>query len=123
MELLSFNHISWDDLCRVWPVLADVAPDIQAQLSCDALYAAYMPRHEADIASFRRDEEMILPRDLDYAAIGSLSNEICQKLRQVQPATLGAAARIPGVTPAAVIALLRHVRRKNRTMRDDAHAA
>ncbi len=71
-----------------------------------------MSRQEADIAAFRKDEKLILPETLDYKSIGGLSNEVRQKLETVRPTTLGGASRIPGVTPAAVIALLRHVRKK-----------
>ena len=80
-------------------------------MEIDSLYAGYMERHEADIAAFRKDENLKLPESLDYAQVGSLSNEIRQKLEQVNPTTLGEAARIPGVTPAAVIALLRYVKK------------
>ena len=69
-------------------------------------------RQERDIAAFRRDEALLLPADLDYAAVGSLSREISDKLAAARPATLGAAARISGVTPAALVALLKHVRRQ-----------
>ena len=63
------------------------------------------------LVAFRRDEALVLPKDLDYAAIGSLSTEIRQKLSAARPANLGAASRISGVTPAALVALLRHVKR------------
>jgi tRNA uridine 5-carboxymethylaminomethyl modification enzyme len=68
---------------------------------------------QADIRAFRRDEALHLPADLDYGAIGSLSTEIRDKLAAVRPGTLGAAGRIPGVTPAALAALLAHVRRRD----------
>ena len=80
-------------------------------MQIESLYAGYVERQTADIRAFRRDETLRLPVDLDYAAVGSLSNEIREKLDRARPATLGAAARIPGVTPAAVNALLRFVRR------------
>lgn len=102
---------SWDEVARVWPEVADIPPLYQEQLAIDAQYAAYMSRQEADIKAFRRDENLILPEELDYAAIGSLSNEVSSKLIAAKPATLGAAGRIPGVTPAALIALMRHVRK------------
>ena len=70
-----------------------------------------MERHEADIAAFKKDEALVLPADLDYDAVGSLSSEVRQKLKAAKPETLGAASRIPGVTPAAVVALLRHVKK------------
>jgi tRNA uridine 5-carboxymethylaminomethyl modification enzyme len=116
MELLAYPGIDLPRLTQVWPELAVLAPDIAEQLEIDARYAGYLERQERDIASFRRDEALMLPADLDYAAVGSLSREICDKLTLGRPATLGAAARISGVTPAALVALLKHVKRRaNRT--------
>lgn len=112
--LLAYPHISWDQLAEIWPELADIADDIREQVEIDSLYAGYMERHEADIEAFRKDENLKLPADLDYAKVGSLSNEIRQKLEQVNPQTLGEAARIPGVTPAAVVALLRYVKKPSK---------
>ncbi|MBU0801016.1 MAG: tRNA uridine-5-carboxymethylaminomethyl(34) synthesis enzyme MnmG, partial [Alphaproteobacteria bacterium] len=82
-------------------------------LSIDALYAGYMDRHDADVAAFRKDEALTLPPDLDYDAVGSLSNEIRAKLNAARPETLGAASRIPGITPAAMVALLRFVKKQD----------
>ena len=112
-DLLAYQHIGWNDLKSVWPEIDDIKPDIQEQIEIDALYAGYLERHDADIAAFKKDENLLLPNDLDYAKVGSLSNEVRTKLEQAQPETLGAASRIPGVTPAAVVALLRHVKRKD----------
>jgi tRNA uridine 5-carboxymethylaminomethyl modification enzyme len=70
-----------------------------------------MERQEQDIRNFRRDENLRLPASLDYDIVGGLSNEIRHKLDQARPASLGAAARISGVTPAALTALLGHVRK------------
>jgi tRNA uridine 5-carboxymethylaminomethyl modification enzyme len=117
LDLLGYQSIGWEDLYRVWPELRGIDPVIAEQMECDALYAGYMSRHEADIAAFRKDEALLLPEGLDYDAIGSLSTEIALKLKQARPATLGAASRIPGVTPAALVALLRHVRKKGRPAR------
>lgn len=110
--LLSYPGVTWEDLSRLWPALADIDTSIKEQIVIDALYSGYMQRQEADIDAFRRDEALEIPSNIDYSKIGSLSNEIKQKLQLIQPRTLGAASRIPGVTPAAVIALLRYVRRK-----------
>ena len=109
-ELMRFQDIAFADLCRVWPEMADIQPQIADQLAIDALYAGYIGRQDADISALRRDENLKLPKDLDYNSIGSLSSEIRQKLAFTRPETLGAAGRIPGVTPAAIVALLRHVR-------------
>ena len=87
-----------------------MAPEIRAQLEIDGRYAGYLQRQEADIAAFRRDEALALPDDLDVDAVGGLSTEIRTLLKQARPATIGAASRISGVTPAAVVALLRHAR-------------
>ncbi len=111
-DLLPLNGIGWDRLQTIWPEMGAIRPDVREQLEIDAGYAGYLGRQEADIVAFRKDEALALPADFDYGAVGSLSNEIRQKLQAVRPATLGAASRIPGVTPAAVVALLRHVKRK-----------
>ena len=111
-DLLRYPNIAWNDLSRYWPEMLDIKADIQAQMEIDAGYAGYMERQDADILAFRKDEALVLPTDLDYAHVGSLSTEVRQKLEVARPETLGAAARIPGVTPAAITALLRHVKRK-----------
>ena len=115
-DLLSYPNITWEDLCAYWPGLEKVEPEIREQMEIDSLYAGYMDRHEADIEAFRKDEQLVLPKGLDFAKVGSLSNEIRQKLEQVNPVTLGEAARIPGVTPAAVVALLRYVKKPNKRL-------
>ena len=81
-------------------------------MEIDAAYAGYLDRQAADVAAFRRDEDLELPGQLDYAEVGGLSNEVREKLTTVRPATLGQAARIEGVTPGALTALLAHVRRR-----------
>jgi tRNA uridine 5-carboxymethylaminomethyl modification enzyme len=110
-ELLAYPEITMARLAAIWPELAAIAPDIAEQLEIDARYAGYIDRQSADILAFRRDEALLLPDDLDYDAIGSLSSEIRLKLSAARPATLGAASRISGVTPAALVALLKYVRR------------
>ncbi len=112
LDLLSYSHIEWDELTRIWPALAELSPDIATQIEIDGKYSGYLSRQEADIAAFQKDEALMLPEKLDYSQIGSLSAEIRQKLEKNRPATLGAAARIPGMTPAAIAALLRYVKRK-----------
>ncbi|MGH7060987.1 MAG: tRNA uridine-5-carboxymethylaminomethyl(34) synthesis enzyme MnmG, partial [Stellaceae bacterium] len=110
-ELLAHPGIDLARLSAIWPELEGFPAEIAEQVEIDACYAGYLERQERDIAAFRRDEALLLPPELDYAAVGSLSREICDKLGAARPATLGAAARISGVTPAALVALLKHVRR------------
>jgi tRNA uridine 5-carboxymethylaminomethyl modification enzyme len=111
-ELLAYPGVDVARLAAVWPELGSLPPDIAEQLEIDARYAGYLDRQERDIAAFRRDEALLLPSDLDYSAVGSLSREISGKLAAARPTTLGAAARISGVTPAALVALLKHVKRR-----------
>jgi tRNA uridine 5-carboxymethylaminomethyl modification enzyme len=110
-DLLAMPDVSVERLAGIWPTLAEMASEISEQLEIDALYAGYLVRQEADVSAYRRDEALPLPESLDYQAIGGLSTEVCEKLRVSQPATLGAASRISGVTPAAIVAILRHVKR------------
>ena len=98
-----------------WPELTMVDNSIAEQIEIEGRYAAYLIRQNADIEAFRRDEDLLLPPDLDFDGISGLSNEVKEKLAQARPATLGAAVRISGVTPAAATILLRHVRRRDRS--------
>ena len=112
LKLLAQADVDIDTLLEVWPSISAIAPSILQQVANDSLYAGYLERQESDIAAFRKDEALTLPANVDYHAIGGLSNEMREKLSVAQPETLGAASRIPGVTPAALTALLRYVRRK-----------
>jgi tRNA uridine 5-carboxymethylaminomethyl modification enzyme len=111
-ELLAHPDIDVARLAAIWPQLGNIPPTIAEQLEIDARYAGYLDRQARDIAAFRRDEALELPDALDYTSIGGLSAEVRVKLSTARPATLGAAARISGVTPAAVVALLQHVKRR-----------
>ncbi|WP_374469460.1 tRNA uridine-5-carboxymethylaminomethyl(34) synthesis enzyme MnmG [Phenylobacterium sp.] len=112
VQLLAYPSIGFDDLARIWPELRDWSVQVREQIEIDASYAGYLDRQAADAAAFRRDEDLRLPADLDYTAVGGLSNEVREKLATVRPLTLGQAARIEGVTPGALTALLAHVRRR-----------
>ncbi len=116
-ELLAYPDIDFDRLTLVWPQLGQIDPAIAEQVSVDARYAVYLERQRADIAALRRDEALEIPAGLAYGAIAGLSNEVRQKLETVRPATLAQAARIEGVTPAALTALLAHVKRHGRPAR------
>ena len=96
----------------VWPQIAGWPAFAREQIEIDGAYHGYLERQDADVALFRRDEALSLPADLDYARLGGLSTEVKEKLAAVRPATLGQAARIEGVTPGAITALLAHVRRR-----------
>ncbi len=111
MDLLAYPDVDFAALTKVWPELSGIAPSAAEQLEIEGKYSGYMDRQDSDIRAFRKDENLILPIDLDVDSVGSLSAEIRQKLKQARPETLGAASRIPGMTPAALVALLRFVKR------------
>ncbi len=110
-QLLAYPEVTLDVLAGLWPDINSWTPAVREQIEIDAAYAGYLDRQAADVEAFRRDEALRLPADLDYGAIGGLSNEVRSKLMAVRPLTLGQAARIEGVTPGALTALLAHVRR------------
>ncbi len=110
--LLRYPQVDWTALARHWPVLDALGSEVRAKLEIDAAYAGYLERQEADVAAYRRDESLALPADLPLAEMAGLSNEIRQLLERSRPETLGQAARLPGMTPAALTLLLRYVKRR-----------
>ncbi|HET6468984.1 MAG TPA: tRNA uridine-5-carboxymethylaminomethyl(34) synthesis enzyme MnmG [Geminicoccaceae bacterium] len=110
LDLLAYLEVTVQRLAAVWPELAAVPTEVAEQLEIEARYRGYLSRQQSEIALFRREEELRLPASLDYAAIGGLSGELRQALDRVRPASLGAAARLPGMTPAALTLLYRHAR-------------
>jgi len=110
-ELLAYPEVDVARLAGIWPELGEIAPDVAEQVEIEARYAVYLQRQAADIADFRREEGLFLPAELDFAALGGLSGELRSLLDRVRPRTLGAAARLPGMTPAALTLLYRHVKR------------
>ncbi len=110
-ELLAYPNIATADLAKVWPQLGALAPIIAEQLEIDAKYDVYLSRQDADVAAYRRDESFELSDEIDYGALPGLSNEVRQKLAAQRPRTIGHAAKIDGVTPAALTLLVAHVRR------------
>ena len=111
-RLLAYPEITMDRLSALWPELGELRQDVVEQMEIEARYATYLERQNADIEAFRRDEALEIPPDLDLDMVGGLSNEVREKLKVARPASFGAAARISGVTPAALTALLRYVRRR-----------
>jgi tRNA uridine 5-carboxymethylaminomethyl modification enzyme len=111
LELIALPEVGLEHMKALFPELATLSPRALTQLEIEAVYAGYLDRQEADIIAFRRDEALELPVDLDYRAIGGLSNEVREKLLSVRPTSLGQAARIEGMTAGALTALLAYVRR------------
>jgi tRNA uridine 5-carboxymethylaminomethyl modification enzyme len=110
-ELLAFRDVTVARLAAIWPELAEIDPVIAERIETDAHYAVYLERQEADIAAFRRDENLALPDALDYTAIAGLSAELRGKLAFLRPRTIGQAQRIDGMTPSALTLLAARARR------------
>jgi tRNA uridine 5-carboxymethylaminomethyl modification enzyme len=113
-ELLSHPNIGIAELAKIWPRFGDLPPKIAEQLEIDAKYDVYLSRQAADIAAYRRDEGLELPEGLDYSQLRGLSNEVRQKLHSTRPRTIGQAARMDGITPAALTLLVAHLKRHGR---------
>jgi tRNA uridine 5-carboxymethylaminomethyl modification enzyme len=112
--LLAFPNMSVAALARVWPELAAIPAEAAERLQTDARYAVYMERQEASIAAFKKDEAVAIPPALDFAGVAGLSHEIRQKLERHRPSTLAQASRIDGMTPAALMLMLAHIRKTSR---------
>jgi tRNA uridine 5-carboxymethylaminomethyl modification enzyme len=113
-DLLSYPGIGIADIARIWPRFAELDSNIAAQLEIDAKYAVYLGRQAADVESYRRDENLKLPDDMDYEGLPGLSNEVRHKLQSHRPRTIGHASRIDGVTPAALTLLVAYLNRESR---------
>jgi len=114
LQLLAYPSIGYEQLTAIWPELGALSRQAREQLEIDAIYSGYLERQALDVEAFRRDEDLRLSPDLDYASVGGLSNEVREKLAAARPVTLGQASRIEGVTPGALTALLAHVKREQR---------
>ena len=110
-DLLALPDVSIESLQAIWPELSEIPPKTAAQIEIDAKYAVYLARQTRDIEAFQRDEALAIPEDVDYAALPGLSNEIRTRLDLIRPRTMGQAARIEGMTPAAMTLLASKLRR------------
>lgn len=110
-DILSYPGQTLESLAQLWPELNRFGPKMIDRLENDARYAVYLDRQQKDIESYRRDEQLVMPVDMDYSDVSGLSNELRNKLTLVKPRTLGQAGRIEGMTPAALTLLASKARR------------
>ncbi len=109
-NLMSYENVSRETINTIWPELKSMPDNIFEQLDIEARYSGYIKRQEVDIELFKKDEKLKIREDIDYSKIGGLSREMVQKLSKVRPSTIGEASRIPGVTPAAITAILGYIK-------------
>jgi len=112
LDLLSMKTVTIEQLQTAFPQLGGLRVDVAEQIEIASVYAGYLGRQEQEVAALNAEQDARLPTNLDYSAIGSLSNEIREKLERARPETLGRASRIQGMTPAALGALLQYVKRR-----------
>ncbi|MEE3091862.1 MAG: FAD-dependent oxidoreductase, partial [Pseudomonadota bacterium] len=110
-DMLALEGITINSLTGLWPELQGIDTALRPQLEADCRYAGYLERQRADIEALHRDEAISIPADFDYGAVGGLSAEARDVMMRLQPQTIGQANRLPGLTPAAVVAVLRHLKR------------
>ena len=116
LEILSYKDVTLAQLKTIWPDdIPDMGRRVVEQVEIDAHYHSYLERQEADIVAFRKDEALKIPEDLNFSEIPGLSSELVEKFETARPATLGAAGRISGVTPASLTVLLGYVKRIKKT--------
>ena len=111
-DLLALETVGFAEIQSLWPELAVIPDNLHAQLAADCRYAGYVGRQQSDIDALRRDEAVMIPPQIDFTMVGGLSAESRDILAKYQPETIGQANRLPGLTPAAVVSVLRHVKRQ-----------
>ncbi len=110
-NLMSYEDVSRETILKIWPQLTEFKPEIYEAIEIEAKYSGYIKRQMSDIEVFKKDEKLKIRDDIDYSKIGGLSNEMVIKLSRIRPSTIGEASRISGVTPAAIMAILGHIKK------------
>ena len=106
LEILGLKNVRLIHLRHIWADIPHYGRYIDEQVEINAHYSGYLPKQESDIRTFKKDESLVIPNEIDYDSFSGLSNEVKSKLKLIRPKTLGQALRIDGVTPAAAIILL-----------------
>ena len=112
-QILSQKGVNMQKIRKIWPEIPMYSNEINEQIEINAHYKGYLNKQRADILAFKRDENLLIPENINYSDLAGLSNEVKSKFMEIRPKTLGQALRIDGITPAAVYILLSHVKRKS----------
>ena len=113
IQILTQKSVNMSKIREIWPEINYVSREIDEQIEINSHYKGYLKKQNADIIAFKRDENLIIPDNLNYDQFSGLSNEVKSKFKQIKPKTMGQALRIDGITPAAVYILLSHLKRKS----------
>ncbi len=112
-DVLGQKSVNMLKIREIWPEINYISKEIDEQLEINSHYKGYLNKQKADILAFKRDENLIIPENLDYDSFSGLSNEVKSKFKKIKPKTMGQALRIDGITPAAAYILLSHIKRKS----------
>ena len=112
-QILGQKSVNMSKIREIWPEIKFISNEIDEQIQINSHYKGYLNKQKADILAFKRDENLIIPDNLDYDSFSGLSNEVKSKFKKIKPKTLGQALRIDGITPAAAYILLSHVKRRS----------
>jgi len=112
-QILNQNSVDMAKIREIWPEIKYISREIDEQLEISSHYRGYLKKQNADILAFKRDENLIIPENINYDMFSGLSNEVKSKFKKIRPKTMGQALRIEGITPAAVYILLSHLKRKS----------
>ena len=113
IQILSQKGVNMMKIREIWPEIDYFSSEIDTQLEINSHYRGYLKKQNADILAFKKDENLKIPKNIDYDKFSGFSNEVKSKFKRIRPKTLGQALRIDGITPAAVYILLSHVKRKS----------
>ena len=116
-DILSREGVTFNKLRSIWKKIPEASRKEEEQIEISAHYSGYLEKQQADILAFRKDENLIIPKNIDYNKLSGLSNEVKSKFRIIRPKTLGQALRIDGITPAAAYILLSHVKKGSKKLK------
>jgi tRNA uridine 5-carboxymethylaminomethyl modification enzyme len=117
LDILSRKGVNFSKLRSIWKKIPKASRGEEEQIEINAHYSGYIEQQNADIIAFRKDENLLIPENIDYSRMSGLSNEVKSKFNQIKPKTMAQALRIDGVTPAAVYILLSHVKKNSRNLK------
>ena len=120
MDLISYPNISINDLYKIWPELNNIDPNVIAQLESDAIYSKYLDRQTQEITSFKKEESVNIPENINYMDIKGLSNEARDRISRIKPTTIGQLNRMEGIDPSTVLKVISYLKASKETSKQTA---
>jgi tRNA uridine 5-carboxymethylaminomethyl modification enzyme len=120
LDLISYPNISINDLYKIWPELNNIDPNVIAQLESDAIYSKYLDRQTQEISSFKKEESVNIPDNINYMDIKGLSNEARDRISRIKPTTIGQLNRMEGIDPSTVLKVISYLKASKETPKQTA---